>query len=231
MADPEWAEESAHSGIESKQILGISVPRLRQLANKLGTNHALALTLWDSGFLEARILTAFLSDPRQLTAKQMDRWATGFDSWAVCDACCCNLFDKSPLAPAKILEWSQRHEEYVKRAAFALMAALASHDKRADDGEFLRLLPIIKRESGDDRNFVRKAVNWALRQIGKRSVILNRAAIQTAIEIQSTGTRSGRWIAADALRELESPPIKSRLAIKTKKSTAAYRSVSSIRQR
>jgi 3-methyladenine DNA glycosylase AlkD len=232
IADPKWAENSAHFGnIQSKQILGISVPKLRNLADKIGTDHLLAVQLWKSGIMEARILAAFIDDPKELTDAQMDGWASGFDSWALCDACCCNLFDKSPLAWKKAVEWSRREEEYVKRAAFALIAALAGQDRRANDGDFLRALPLIKRESGDDRDFVRKAVNWALRQIGKRNVDLNRAAIQTAKEIQSLGTRSGRWIATNAIRELESPEVKTRLAAKRKTAAAAYRSASSIRKR
>ena len=181
------------------------------MARTIGTNHNLAAELWETEILEARILASLIADPAQLTAEQMEHWACGFDSWAVCDACCCNLFDQSPLGWKKAVEWTRRKEEYVKRAAFSIMAGLAAHDKAAADAKFLRFFPLIERASDDDRNFVKKAVNWALRGIGKHNAALNAAAIETARRIQETGTRSGRWIAADALRELQSEAVQRKL--------------------
>jgi len=212
LADPHYAEGAGHFGIYSKRVLGVTVPQLRSLARSIGLNHSLAAELWETEILEARILTSLLGDPAELTAEQMEHWAAGFDNWAVCDGCCCNLFDKSPLAWKKAVEWTRRKEEYVKRAAFSLMAALAWHDKSATDAKFLRFLPLIERASDDDRNFVKKAVNWALRGIGKRNAVLNAAAIETAERIRETGTRSGRWIAADALRELQSEAVRRRIS-------------------
>jgi 3-methyladenine DNA glycosylase AlkD len=159
------------------------------------------LELWATGIHEARILAAFVDDSARVTPGQMDAWAVDFDSWDVCDQTCLSLFDKTSYAVDKAKEWSGRPEEFIKRAGFALMAAMAWHDKSAPDGKLLDFLPIIVHESSDGRNFVKKAVNWALRQIGKRNASLRQAAIQTAHEIQSLGTPAGRWIAADALRE------------------------------
>ncbi len=141
----------------------------------------------------------------------MDRWVKDFDSWDVCDQCCGNLFDKAKAAHQKALEWSSRKEEFVKRAGFALMAALSVHDKKTSNATFLKFLEAIKKEATDERNFVKKAINWGLRQIGKRNLQLNRAAITAAKEIQKMDSRSARWIAADALRELTSAPIQKRL--------------------
>ena len=152
-----------------------------------------------------------IEDPVQVTEEQMERWAKDFDSWSIVDGCCGNLFDKTPFAYAKAVEWSCRPEEYVKRAAFVLMATLSVHDKGAEDEEFLKFLPIIKRESTDERNFVRKAVNWALRQIGKRNLRLNEAAVSTAREINMIDSRGARWIASDTLRELTGDWVKARL--------------------
>ncbi len=208
---PENVEGMARFGIISKKVYGVPTPEVRKLARKLGKDHQLALRLWSSGVLDARALAALIDDPAQVTEDQMESWVRDFDSWATCDVCCSNLFDRTPFAYAKATEWSKRDEEYVKRAGFALMAALAVHDKKASDAKFERFLKVIERESVDDRNFVRKAVNWALRQIGKRNLTLNRSAIETAERIRATNTRAGRWIAADALRELRSPAVQTRL--------------------
>ncbi len=167
--------------------------------------------MWKTGLLEARLLAALLDEPARVSEAQMDRWAKDFDSWAVCDACCGNLFDKTPMAFRKAAEWSRRKEEFVKRAGFALMAALAVHDKQSRDRSFLSFLPIIQRESHDDRNFVKKAVNWTLRQIGKRNLRLNRAAVRTAEKMRAKDSSSAKWIAADAWRELESAAVQRRL--------------------
>ncbi|MFN8009338.1 MAG: DNA alkylation repair protein [Terriglobia bacterium] len=154
---------------------------------------------------------AAIDNPHQVSERQMERWAKAFDNWAVCDACCCNLFDKTGLAYPKAIEWTSRSEEFVKRAGFTLMAALAVHDRQAPDAAFLAFLPLVEREAVDERNFVRKAVNWALRQIGKRNVNLHRAALRSVAAIRSIDSPSARWIAADALRELASPAVEKRL--------------------
>jgi 3-methyladenine DNA glycosylase AlkD len=170
--------------------------------------------LWESGIHEARILASFVDDPRLVSERQMELWVRDFDSWDVCDQCCSALFDKTPFAYSKAAEWGRREEEFVKRAGFALMAALSVHDKKAADAAFLAFLPIIKKGAADERNFVKKAVNWALRQIGKRNLSLNKAAIRAADEISKMGPKSARWIASDALRELMSAPVKKRLRLK-----------------
>jgi len=187
------------------------MPALRKLAREIGTNHELAEELWDSGNHEARILAGLIGDPARVTAAQMERWARDFDSWDVVDGSCCHLFVFAAPAWKKVIEWSRREPEYVKRAGFALMAYLAVHDKQAPDARYARLLPIIRRHASDERNFVKKAVNWALRQIGKRNLRLNRLAIRTARQIRATDSRAARWVAADALRELTSPAVERRL--------------------
>ena len=202
----------ARFGVHVKRAHGISMPRLRQLAKEIGTNHRLAGQLWRSGVHEARILAGMVDDPAQVTAQQMERWAREFNAWDVVDGSCCHLFVFAVPAWQKALEWSRREEEYVKRAGFALMAYLAVHDKKATDSKFARLLPLIRRQATDERNFVKKAVNWALRQIGKRNLRLNRLAIRTAKQIRSMDSRAARWVASDALRELTSPGVQRRLS-------------------
>ena len=199
-------------GISTDQALGVSVPDLRKVAKQEGKSHALALQLWKSGIHEARILASMVDDPKMVTEKQMEEWVEDFDSWDVCDQCCSNLFDKTPVAYAKAAVWSSRNEEFIKRAGFAMMAALAAHDKKAPNARFLEFLSIIERSSNDDRNFVKKAVNWALRGIGKRNVVLNKAAIRAAERISRVDSRSSRWIASDALRELTGRAVQERLA-------------------
>ncbi len=201
----------ARFGINPKNTLGISVPVLRSMAKSIGTDHALALKLWASGIHEARLLAAFVDDSARVTDAQIERWVIQFDSWDVCDQCCGNLFDRTPFAYRKAVEWSKRMPEFQKRAGFALMAYLAVHDRGARDSAFEKFFPLIARGSMDERNFVKKAVNWALRQIGKRNLYLNRAAIKTASEIAKLDSKSARWIAADALRELNNAPVQKRL--------------------
>jgi 3-methyladenine DNA glycosylase AlkD len=181
------------------------------LAKKIGKNHVIARDLWRSGVHEARILACLIDDPRLVTQRQMEKWVADFDSWDVCDQCCSNLFDKTPHAYGKAAEWSLRGEEYVRRAGFVLMAALAVHDKRAEDSDFEAFLPIITAAATDERNFVKKGVNWALRQIGKRSAWLNSRARATAEEIITLNSPSARWVASDALRELSSDAVSARL--------------------
>ena len=211
MADPDAVKGMARFGINPKDTLGVSMPALRRLAREIGHDHALALALWDSGVHEARMLAGLVDDVEEVTSGQMERWVRDFDSWDVCDQVCSNLFAGTPAAYDKALEWSCRQEEFVKRAGFALMAALSVHDKRADDSKFIRFLPVIKKNATDDRNFVKKAVNWALRQIGKRNLALNARAISTARELLGLEDKSARWIASDALRELEGGAVQKRL--------------------
>jgi 3-methyladenine DNA glycosylase AlkD len=211
LANPRNVAGMAQFGITAKKVLGISTPVLQGMAREIGRDHTLALELWETGVYEARCVAALIDDPKLVTEQQMERWVIDFDNWAVCDNCCGRLFDKTPLAYRKAVEWSRRPEEFVKRAAFSLMAALAVHDKQAADSKFFKLLPVIKRASTDERNFVKKAANWALRQIGKRNRNLNRAAVETAHGIHRIDSRSARWIAADALRELQSEAVRRRL--------------------
>jgi 3-methyladenine DNA glycosylase AlkD len=210
-AKPEQLAGMAKYGITVEQRLGVSVPDMRKLAKELVRDHKLALDLWRTGIAEARIVAGMVGDPAKLTEEQMDEWVKGIDSWDVCDQVCMNLFEKNQLAWKKIVDWSEREEEFVKRTAFSLIACLAWHDKKASDENFIELLPVIIREATDERNFVKKAVNWALRNIGKRNLNLNEAAINAAKEIKRLDSKAARWIAADAIRELESDAIQRRL--------------------
>jgi 3-methyladenine DNA glycosylase AlkD len=201
----------ARYGINIEQRLGLSLPAMRRIAKTLGHDHALALALWDTGIPDARIVAGMVAEPAKLTSKQMDAWARDFSSWDVCDQVCGSVFLASPLAWRKVAVWAARREEFVRRAAFALLATLAVHDKEADDQRFLDALPLIEAAAADERNYVKKAVNWALRNIGKRNPALNAAAIAAARRIQQQGTKSARWIAADALRELSSEEVQLRV--------------------
>lgn len=207
----------ARFGINPKNTLGIPIPFLRNLAKEIKKTvgpeerHNLAQKLWDCRIHEARILAGFIDEPKLVTEKQMDLWVADFDSWDTCDQVCMNLFDKTEFAYQKAIEYSGKREEFVKRAGFALMASLSFHDKIACDEKFLPFLPVIKKASTDERNFVRKAVNWALRQIGKRNKRLNKEAIAAAKEIIRIDSKSARWIASDAIRELENEAVQKRL--------------------
>jgi 3-methyladenine DNA glycosylase AlkD len=213
----------ARYGINVADAFGVSVPELRRLAKVLGTDHDLALALWDTGNHEARLLASMVDDPAVVTEAQMDQWAAAFDSWDVCDQVTSNLFDKTPFAYDKVREWSAAGDEWVKRAAFATAAALAVQDKKAPDERFVAILALVRREAGDGRNFVKKAVNWALRNIGKRNAALHAAAIDSAEAIlaaadalaaadrRDPAARSARWVARDALRELRSDKVLRRL--------------------
>ena len=213
----------ARYGIKTDDAFGVPVPELRRIAKGHRRDHELALALWQTGSHEARLLAGMVDDPAQVTEEQMESWAADFDSWDVCDQVTSNLFDKTPFAYDKVAEWSGREDEWVKRAAFATAAALAVQDKKAADERFVPILALVRREAGDDRNFVKKAVNWALRNIGKRNAALHAAAIETATAIlaeadvraaadrRDPAARSGRWIARDALRELRSEKVLRRL--------------------
>ncbi|MBM3309156.1 MAG: DNA alkylation repair protein [Candidatus Altiarchaeales archaeon] len=204
-------EGMAKFGMTSKGRLGVSVPDMRALAKKIGKNHNLALELWDTKIQEARMLASMIDEPEKVSERQLEEWVKDFDSWDVCDQTCMNLFEKTPYAWKKILEWSKREEEFVKRTAFAWIACLAWHDKKMEDKKFVEMLKVIEKASTDERNFVKKAVNWALRNIGKRNRNLNKEALKTARRIQKTDSKAARWIAADAIRELESPQTQKRL--------------------
>ncbi len=210
-ARPGAAEGMKRFGINPEKAIGVPLPELRKIAKRAGTDRALARKLWASGIHDARILASMVEDPERATEAQMDRWVKAFASWDVCDECCMNLFWKTEFAYPKAVEWSRREREFEKRAGFALMAVLAWKDKEAPDARLEAFLPIVEREATDERNFVRKAVNWALRQIGKRNLALNRKAVRTAKRIAKLDSKAARWIARDALRELEGEAVQARL--------------------
>jgi len=210
-ARPEQLKGMTRFAIVGEGRLGISVPEMRKLAKEIGKDHQLALELWRCGIPEARIVAGMIGDPEKLTEQQMEDWVKDFNSWDVCDQVCMNLFEKSTLAMKKIHDWSKRDEEFVKRTAYALIACLAWHDKKAKDNVFIELFPVIKDGATDERNFVKKAVNWALRNIGKRNPNLNKIAVKVAKEIHQMDSKAARWIASDAIRELESEGVQQRL--------------------
>lgn len=201
----------ARFGIRAVKVYGVSKPKLDDLAKKIRKNHELALELWATGVHDAKILAGTIDEPDRVTASQMESWVRDFDNWDTCDGTCCHLFVFAKPAWSKAVAWTRRKEEFQKRAGFALAAYLAYRDKTAEDGKFAGFLKIIEREGEDDRNFVRKAVNWALRNIGKRNLKLNRAAIATAQRLRKRDSRTARWIAADALRELQGDAVQARL--------------------
>jgi len=203
LSNPKTVEGMARFGINPKNTYGVSIPEIRDLAKEIGKDHKLAQQLWSSEIHEARIIACLVDRAEDVTEGQMEKWVKDFDSWDVCDQVCMNLFDKTKFAYSKAEEWSKRKEEFVKRAGFALIASLAVHDKKAKDEDFLKFFPIIKRGSTDERNFVKKAVNWALRQIGKRNKKLNKEAIKISMEIQKINSKSAKWIASDAIKELK----------------------------
>lgn len=211
LGDPKVRAKMEYFGVRVPDAHGISAPVLHALAKRIGKDHSLALELWTTGNHEARILATLIGESEKVTDAEMEHWVGDFDSWDVVDAACCYLYSQAKPAWGKIAAWSRRPEEFVKRAAFSLMAYLSYKDKEAKDTRFKKCLRIIEREALDERNFVKKAVNWALRNIGKRNLGLNRQAIRAAEKIRRQGTRSARWIAADALRELKSPAVQARL--------------------
>lgn len=200
-------------GINIDNALFIQMPVLRDIAKSVGKNHKLAEDLWNTGIHEARIIACLIDEPDKVTEKQMEKWVKDFNSWDICDQCCNNLFRKTRFAHQKAVEWSSREEEFVKRAGFVMMAVLAVHDKKSKDNVFLKFLKIAKKESTDERNFVKKAVNWAIRQIGKRNELLNQKATAICHQIEKKDSKSSKWIAKDALRELNSEEVKKRLHI------------------
>ncbi len=218
MEDQSCVDGMARYGIRSEKCYGISMTKLIAIKRRVGRDHELAAGLWKTRIHDARVLACLIDDPKLVTETQMDRWATDFDNWAICDGCCGHLFDKTPFAYRKAREWILRNEEYVKRAGFVLVASLTVHDKKADDDAFLAFLPAILEASTDERNYVMKAVNWALRQIGKRNPRLNREAIEVAERMQKLNSKSAKWIASDALRELRSQPVQARFERTKRKS-------------
>ncbi len=210
-ADPAQLAGMAHFGINTELALGLRVPQIRAFSKEIGVDHALALALWRTGLHEARILAPMVIDRVRVDDSLMEAWVADFASWDVCDQCCMNLFRRLPGAWAKVEVWAVREEEFVRRAAFTLIAVLAVHEKNEPDARFIGLLTLVEAYSDDDRNFVKKAVNWALRQIGKRNRDMNAAAIAAAQRLLDRDTKAARWIANDALRELQSEKVQARL--------------------
>ncbi|MBI5459784.1 DNA alkylation repair protein [Methanobacterium sp.] len=210
-SNPQDVEGMARFGINPQKTYAVRIPELRKIAKKAGKNHKLAAQLWEAGYRETRILACMIENPLQVTSEQMDVWAAEFDYWEICDQCCMKLFRMTPFAYQKVFKWSESEKEFKKRAAFALIAVLAVHDKKAPNENFEQFFPLIINESTDNRNYVKKAVNWALRHIGKRNTVLNKKAITVAQEIHKIDARSAKWIAADALRELKSEKVQERL--------------------
>jgi 3-methyladenine DNA glycosylase AlkD len=204
-------ENLARFGITATNAVGVSMANMKVLARRLGRDHELAAALWDTGCYEARMLTSFVDDPARVTPAQMDRWCRDFDNWAICDTLCFHLFDRTPHAWAKVAQWGGKPGEFVKRAAFALLASLALHDKRTGDAPFDESLPLIERAAYDERNFVKKGVSWALRGIGRRSLPLNAAAVTVARRLSASREPAARWVGRDALRDITSPAVMRRL--------------------
>ena len=212
LRNPKNVAGMARFGIRPKtKVYGIPIPETRKIAKAIGKNHELAIKLWDSKIHEARILAGYIEEPDKITEKQFEKWVRGFDSWDVVDQVCSSALDKTSFAHKKIFELANRKEEFVKRTAFTLICCLTVHDKKMPDKDFTKFFPLIKKASTDERNFVKKAVNWALRQIGKRNKKLNKQAIELAKEIQKIDSRSAKWVANDAIRELTSEKIQKKL--------------------
>lgn len=212
LKNPKNVEGMARFGIRPKtKILGIPIPELRKIAKQIGKNHKLAQELWDSKIHEARILAGYIEEADKITEKQFEKWVKDFDSWDVVDQVCSAVLDRTDFVYKKIFELAERKEEFVKRTAFTLICCLAVHNKKMPDGKFLRFFPIIKKASTDERNFVKKAVNWALRQIGKRNKTLNKQAVKLAKEIQKIDSRPAKWVAAGAIKELTSIKVQNKL--------------------
>ena len=213
-ASAEYRDGMARFAIPNERAFGVPMAKIQAVAKRLGRDHALAEALWDTGWYEARLLAAYVDDPAAVTAAQMDRWARDFDNWAVCDTVCFALFDRSPLAWRKIEQWAKREDEFVRRAAFALLASKSVHDKQAGDAEFLRGLALVEAYACDERNFVKKAVNWALRSVGKRNAALHAAALRTATRLAASAQAAPRWNGKDALCELNGAATMRRLSRK-----------------
>jgi 3-methyladenine DNA glycosylase AlkD len=214
----------ARFGINAVKAFGVSMANVQALAKQLGRSHDLAAALWETGWYEARLLTSFVDEPSRVTPRQMDRWCRDFDNWGICDTVCFHLFDRTPFAWAKVREWHDRRDEFERRAAFALLASLALHDKQSGDEPFLEGLELVERASTDERNFVKKGVSWALRLIGRRNAALNAAAIAVSRRLADSDNPASRWIGKGAVRELTSPLVKRQLTART---ASAHRTQSS----
>ena len=211
----------ARYAIPSDKAFGVPVGVLRKLGKQLGPDHELAAELWDSGWYEARMLAIFVAEVARVTPAQMDRWCKDFDNWALCDTACVHLFDHTPHAFAKVEAWSNKKGEFARRASFALLASLALHDKRSPDAPFLACFPLIEAAATDDRNFVKKAVSWALRGIGARNPVLHARAIELARELAASEDSTARWIGKDTLRDLNRPLLAKRFSAKKKRAAHA----------
>jgi 3-methyladenine DNA glycosylase AlkD len=211
----------ARFGITAGKAFGVSIANIQALAKRLGRDHDLAAALWESGWYEARLLAAFVDEPARVTPRQMDRWCRDFDNWGICDTVCFHLFDRTEFASAKVGEWHDRRDEFARRAAFALLACLALHDKRAGDAPFLDGLVLIERAATDERNFVKKGVSWALRLIGRRNAALNAAAIEVARRLSASESAAARWIGKGAVKELTGPLVRRQLAARGRNAKAA----------
>jgi len=211
-SDPDSLAGMARVGISTVDAFAVKVPILRAIAREAGTDHDLAAELWKHGWRETRILAGMIDDPKVVTEEQMDSWVSKFRDWEVCDQACMNLFEKTPYRYSKAIEWSASDEEFVKRAGYVMMARLAVGKKGVDDEGLAAFLPLIVKGADDERNMVKKGVNWALRQIGKRNLFLNELAIETGVEIAAMDSKASKWIASDALRELRSAEVQRRLS-------------------
>jgi 3-methyladenine DNA glycosylase AlkD len=219
LASTRYRDGMSRYGLPSDNAFGVPVGAIQKLAKRLGWNHDLARSLWETGWYEARMLAAFIDEPERVTPAQMDRWCRDFDNWGICDTVCFHLFDRTPHAFRKVTQWAGRRDEFVKRAAFALLACLALHDKRTGDEPFARFLPLVERAATDERNFVKKGVSWTLRGIGRRSCELNIAAVEMARRLAASSNAAARWVGKDALRELTSPAVTRKFAA-TRRATA-----------
>jgi 3-methyladenine DNA glycosylase AlkD len=211
-------EGMARYGIRAPKVFGVPMAAMKNLARRFGRSHELAAELWATGWHEARILAAFVEEPERVTSAQMDRWCRDFDNWAICDTVCFHLFDRTPHAFRKVAQWSRRREEFVKRAAFALLASVALHDKHSGDGPFARCLPLVERAAGDERNFVKKGVSWGLRGVGRRSLELHAGVVALARRLSASPEPAARWVGKDALKDLTRPMVIRRLEAKRPRS-------------
>ncbi|MTK64509.1 MAG: DNA alkylation repair protein [Methanobacterium sp.] len=213
LSKPENIEGMARFGITPEKTYAVRIPELRKIAKETGKNHEMALKLWELDFRETKILACMIEDPEMVSSAQMNEWTLEFDYWEICDQCCMNLFSKTKFAYEKIFEWGVHEEEFVKRAAFSLLAVLAVHDKKQADEQFEQYFPLLISASTDNRNFVKKSVNWALRSIGKKNSRLNKSSIDLAEEIFAINTKSSKWIASNALKELRSEKVRKKVGI------------------
>ncbi len=212
---------SARFAIHTDQAFGTSMPDVQKLAKTIGKDHELALLLWDTGWHEAKALATHLADPKLVTPSMMDAWCADFQNWADCDTACFLLFDKTPHAFSKVKQWAKRKPEFEKRAAFALLAGCALHDKKGPDEPYLELLPLCEKAANDERNFVKKAVSWALRSLGSRSVVCREAALEVAERLAASTDKTERWVGKDVLRDINRPMIAKRAEKRDTKRTAA----------